>query len=522
MKRQLQRNTKTPSATVRCAIYGRKSTSEGLDSDFNSIDNQREVGEQFIQNRAADGWVCVPDRYDDGGFSGGNMERPALLRLLADIAAGKIDAVVCYKIDRLSRSLIDFAKMMAVFEEHHASCVAVTQQFDTTTPIGRLTLHMLLSFAQFERELISERTRDKLAATRRKGKYTGGMPLLGYDVVGSKLVINTKEAAQVRQIFQLYLDHESLLPVVQELARRGWKNKLWRTKKDILRGGRAFERSTLHQLLTNPTYIGKVRYKDEVHSGEHEAIISQEVFAKVQAMLSRNRISGGAEVRNKYGAILKGLLRCGPCKCSMIHTTTAKGSRRYRYYTCSNGQKKGRDTCPSGPVPAAEIEQFVVDHIREIGQDPSLVAETIAQARKQVEAEMKRLRGEQASLGRDSRRWHAELAKAAAQGPSPGTTARLADLQERIKGAEVRLTQLVAELDAQERQHLDEDEAAATLAQFDPIWQALTTREQERLLHLLIERVDYDGESGNISLTFHRTGLKALASQANLEKRNIA
>jgi site-specific DNA recombinase len=206
----------------------------------------------------------------------------------------------------------------------------------------------------------------------------------------------------------------------------------------------------------------------------------------------------------------------------MIHTTTAKGSRRYRYYTCSNGQKKGTDTCPSGPVPAAEMEQFVVDQVREIGKDPSLVAETTAQAAKQVETEIKRLRGEQNALGRDLRRWHTELAKVAAEGPSPGTTTRLADLQERIKAAEVRLTQLAAKLDTQERQHIDEGEAAAALAQFDPIWQSLSTREQERLLHLLIERVDYDGESGNVSLTFHRTGLKALASQATLEKRNIA
>jgi site-specific DNA recombinase len=267
----------TPRATVpvvRCAIYTRKSTDEGLDQDFNSLDVQRESGEAYIKSQAHEGWTCLPDRYDDGGFTGGNMERPALRRLLADIEAGKIDRVVVYKVDRLSRSLLDFAKMMETFEKHQVSFVSVTQQFNTASSMGRLVLNVLLSFAQFEREIISERTRDKIAAARRKGKSAGGHPILGYDIDprGFKLIVNEDEAIRVRAIFELYLEHQALLPVVQELDRRGWVNKRWTTRKGRERGGKPFSKTSLHKLLTNVAYIGKVRYKNEVHDGEHAAI----------------------------------------------------------------------------------------------------------------------------------------------------------------------------------------------------------------------------------------------------------
>jgi len=213
--------------TVRCAVYTRKSTEEGLEQEFNSLDAQRDAGQNFIKSQAGEGWTCLPEHYDDGGFTGGNMDRPALKRLLADIEAGKIDCVVVYKVDRLSRSLLDFARMLEVFEKHSVSFVSVTQQINSATSAGRLMLNVLLSFAQYEREIISERTRDKIAAARRRGKWSGGMPLLGYDVgpAGSKLVVNEDEAARVRATFALYAEHEGLVPVVQELNRRGWANK---------------------------------------------------------------------------------------------------------------------------------------------------------------------------------------------------------------------------------------------------------------------------------------------------------
>lgn len=227
--------TPTPEKRVRCAIYTRKSTEEGLEQEFNSLDAQRESGEAYIASQKAEGWECLPDHYDDGGYTGGNMDRPALKRMMADIKAGKIDCVVVYKVDRLSRSLFDFGRMMEAFDQQHVSFVSVTQAFNTTHSMGRLTLNILLSFAQFEREIISERTRDKIAAARRKGKWSGGHPVLGYDLLlapgGSKLIVNNDEARRVRTIFDLYLRHEKLIPVVQELERRGWSTKSWVTRR---------------------------------------------------------------------------------------------------------------------------------------------------------------------------------------------------------------------------------------------------------------------------------------------------
>jgi len=250
------RKSKCPPATpVRCAIYTRKSTEEGLDQDFNSLDAQREAAEAYIHSQAHAGWTALAARYDDGGYSGSNLERPALQRLLADIQAGRIDCVLTHRVDRLSRSLLDFARLMETFEQHQVAFVSVTQHFHSGTSMGRLVLNLLLSFAQFERELIAERTRDKMAAARRKGKWGGGLPVLGYDINASskKLVINEEEAAQVRAIFALYLQHRGLLPVLAELARRSWRTKQTRTDEGNVRGGRLFTRSSLYRLLTNVT-----------------------------------------------------------------------------------------------------------------------------------------------------------------------------------------------------------------------------------------------------------------------------
>jgi site-specific DNA recombinase len=370
---------------VRCAIYMRKSTEEGLQQTFNTLDAQRESAEAYIASQRTEGWVCLPDRYDDGGFTGGNLERPAVQRLMNDIKAGKVDCVIVYKVDRLSRSLGDFARMMEVFDKHQVSFVSVTQHFNTTHSMGRLTLNILLSFAQFEREIISERTRDKITAARRKGKFAGGRPVLGYDILsnpsGPRLIVNDTEAQQVRRIFDLYLEHGALIPAITAITALGWTTKAWLGRDGGSRGGLPFNKVILHQLLTNPIYVGKVRYKTELHEGEHDAIVDAETFQRVQATLGRNGKTGGAMVRNRYGALLKGILRYSPCDCSMGHTYSSKGAKRYRYYVCLNAQKRGWDTCQSKSVPAAEIEQFVVEQIRAIGTDPTVVAETAKQAR---------------------------------------------------------------------------------------------------------------------------------------------
>jgi site-specific DNA recombinase len=341
MSRKANSTTTSSVPGVRCAIYTRKSTEEGLEQEFNSLDAQRESAEAYIKSQQHEGWTCLPDRYDDGGFTGGNMERPALRRLMTDIEEGRIDCVVVYKVDRLSRSLLDFAQLMGKFDKHQIAFVSVTQQFNTTNSMGRLMLNVLLSFAQFEREIISERTRDKIAATRRKGKWCGGLPPLGYDVVDTKLVLNQTEAEQVRAIFDLYVQHEGLIGVVHKLDARGWRTKQWTTKKGTTKGGRPYDKNVLYGMLRNVTYLGKLKYKSEVHEGEHDSVISQDVWNRVQSLLQRNGSNGGALIRNRFGAILKGLLYCKSCDCSMSPTHATKQNKRYRYYVCNNATKRG-------------------------------------------------------------------------------------------------------------------------------------------------------------------------------------
>ena len=300
----------------RCAIYTRKSTDEGLDQDFNSLDAQRESAEAYIASQKHEGWRCLPERYDDGGFTGGNMERPALKRLFADIEAGKIDCVMVYKVDRLSRSLLDFARIMEIFDKHGVSFVSVTQQFNTTSSMGRLTLNILLSFAQFEREIISERTLDKMSAARKKGKWVGGMLVLGYDLdsKGGGLIVNGEEAARVQAIYQLYLEHKALIPTVRELERRYWLTKQWTNQDGQERGGKFFNKASLHRLLTNVIYIGKINYKGTIYAGEHDQIVETGLWERVQDNLRHNRLIGKKMIKNEYGALLKGLLYCAPCK----------------------------------------------------------------------------------------------------------------------------------------------------------------------------------------------------------------
>jgi len=521
-----KRDDTTP--TLRCAIYTRKSTEDGLEQEFNSLDAQREAGEAYIKSQQHEGWVCLPTRYDDGGFTGGNMERPALKRLLADIEAGKVDCIVVYKVDRLSRSLIDFSKIMDVLERHCVSFVSVTQQFNTSTSMGRLMLNVLLSFAQFEREMISERTRDKIAATRRKGKWSGGMPMLGYDVVtsagGSRLQVNDDEAARVREIFQLYLERLSLIDVVRELDARGWTTKRWITRKGHERGGKPFNKNSLYKLLTNRIYLGKITYKDEVHEGEHVAIVDADLFERVQRLLKRNGRSGAPYVRNRFGAVLKGLVRCVPCECGMVpthstRTTASGGCRRYRYYVCQNAQSRGWHNCPSPSVPAPELERFVVEQIKAIGKDTNLLDETLEESRRQREVAIDKLEVEKRTLERELHRHNAELRVLAAKGKSNGvTTDRMADIQDRIMITEQRATEVREQIVALSRELVDAREVGEVCSLFDPIWDTLTTREQARILHLLIERIDYDGTNSTVSITFHPSGIKTLADEFAMQE----
>jgi len=351
---------------LRCAIYTRKSTEEGLEQDFNTLDAQREAAEAFIQSQRREGWIALPERYDDGGFTGANMERPALQRLLAAVEAGELDCVVVYKVDRLSRSLLDFTRILSQFEKHNVSFVAVTQQFNTSTSLGRLTLNILLSFAQFERELIGERTRDKMSAARKKGKWVGGCPVLGYDVDagGGRLVVNEEEAERVRAIFALFEETGSARHTLAEIDRRGWRLKSWTCKTGKFRTGGPFTLSALRRLLSNILYTGAMRHQGKTYPGEHAAILARDEWERVQSLLRQSRQPRGG-MRNKHQALLQGLLHCECCAAPMVYSYAAKGGRKYPYYVCRNAQRNGWSVCPSKSLPAQAIEESVLGRIRQ-------------------------------------------------------------------------------------------------------------------------------------------------------------
>ena len=504
-------------ATVRCAIYTRKSTDEGLDQDFNSLDAQRESAEAYIASQRHEKWLCISERYDDGGFTGGNMERPALKRLIADIEAGGIDCVVVYKVDRLSRSLLDFSRLMELFDKHAVSFVSVTQQFNTTSSMGRLTLNILFSFAQFEREIISERTRDKMSAARKKGKWVGGTPVLGYDVdpKGGRLIINEDEAARVRAIYDLYMDRKALMPVVSELERRKWGKKQWTTKRGDIRGGNPFTKNSLYRLLTSVVYTGNVDYKGTIYKGEHEGIVDPDLWQRVQDTLRHNGRSGAKDVRNKYGALLRGLLYCAPCRAAMVHSYTVRNGKCYRYYVCLTAQQRGWTACPTKSVNAHEMEVAVIDYIRGLGSNIDIFSETVSAVRDQNENRLHDLETERRANERELKRLDDRLHALVSDNSALRTDSRLvtdqmADLQDRIRFLEQRMTVIREEIIDIQRKTLDEEDLKKALNAFDPVWESLAPREQARILKTLIERVAYDGRDGKVTVTFRSPGIKAL------------
>jgi site-specific DNA recombinase len=386
--------------------------------------------------------------------------------------------------------------------------------------MGRLVLNVLLSFAQFEREIIAERTRDKVAATRRKGKWAGGTPLLGYDLDprGGRLLVNDEEAQRVRAIFALYLEYQALLPVVQELGRRGWVGKRWRTRKGRVRGGRPFTKTSLYRLLTNVVYAGNVRYKDEVHDGEQPALIDADTFGRVQALLRCHGPEVGAPSTHRFSSLLKGLLRCVPCGCAMTPAhTTRQGGRRYRYYTCVHAQKNGWPTCPSKSIPAQPIEQLVIEQIQRLGRDPVLLEQMVTTVRQQDEARVAEWESERVGLERDLLRGQSEVRKLLAEVgsgvSSSGAVTRVAELQARLAQIEQRLARLRGQMEAWQQERLDQTAATEALAGLVPAWTGMTPQEQARVVRLLVARVDYDGKLGKASITFQPMGLRTLAGE---------
>ena len=358
---------------LRCAVYTRKSTEEGLDKAFNSLDAQREACEAYILSQQHEGWKALPDLYDDGGFSGGSMERPALRQLLADVKAGKIDIVVVYKIDRLTRALADFAKIVDVLDQAEASFVSVTQAFSTTTSMGRLTLNVLLSFAQFEREVGAERIRDKIAASKAKGMWMGGGVPLGYEAKDRKLLVVPHEAATLRDVMSRYLASDSIRTLVEDLRRDGFVSKRRVMKDGSVRGGVPFKRGALAYMLSNRIYVGEVVHKDKVYPGEHDAIVSRETFDAVQAKLADRTASTDGAVRKRV-SLLAGMIRddhgrpMSPC-----HTRNHR--RRYSYYASSMNDDA---SSPALRLPAGELELSVRNTIAEWLRDGNRMRELAA------------------------------------------------------------------------------------------------------------------------------------------------
>jgi site-specific DNA recombinase len=434
---------------VRCVVYTRKSSEEGLELAFNSLDAQREACAAYIDSQRHEGWLALDDRYDDGGYSGGTLDRPALQRLIRDIEAGRVDTVVCYKIDRLSRSLTDFAKLVDAFERNRVTFVSVTQSFCTTTSMGRLTLNILLSFAQFERELAGERIRDKFAASRRKGIFMGGRPPLGYDAMDRKLVVNPTEADLIRLIFRRFLDLGSALLLIRELNAQGHHTKSWTTQAGTFREGRPFDKGALYKILRNRTYLGEAVYKGQSYPGEHEPTVDRATWDRVHEVLASNAKRRGNEARARTPAPLRGLMRCTHCSSAMTPTHTRRRGRLYRYYVCLGASRRGHDTCPVRSLAAGEVEGLVLGQVRRLLASPELVARTITAVQRET---------------------------GAAEDTQPG-----------------------------------EGEVIEALGALEPVWDELYPAEQARILRLLIERIDVAPDG--ISVTLHAAGIRSLVAE---------
>ena len=350
----------------RCAIYTRKSVDDGTleTQDFSSLDAQREAGEAYIASQKANGWVCLPERYDDGGFSGGNMERPALKKLLSDCQAGLIDIIVVYKIDRLSRSICDFADLSKKFDAWGIQFVSVTQEINTATSAGRMMLNILITFAQYEREQIAERIRDKMSASRKKGKWVGGSVPLGYKVIEKRLVVDPETASIVQRVFQRFIEIQSPMTIAAEMNHEGLRT----------RQGKLWSASHIYRMLNNYTYIGEVNYKNNICKGEQDAIIELPVWNRVHTILRENAPIKHRGVRLDTLAPLRGILRCGHCDGAMKPTYVNKNGRKYYYYLCSKDIKRAEHSCPLRKVPAGEVESVVREELKHLFLTDAFVA----------------------------------------------------------------------------------------------------------------------------------------------------
>lgn len=502
----------TERATARCAVYTRKSHEDGLEQDFNSLDAQREACEAFIRSQASRGWELAPGQYDDGGFSGGTMERPALKRLLKDIADGDVDIIVVYKIDRLSRSLLDFFRMVEVFEEQGVSFVSVTEQFNTTDSSGRLMLGILMSFAQYEREIAGDRIRDKVAAAKRHGKWCGGPPPLGYDVdyENKRLIVNESEAQIVQRIFRRLVQTGSSLQVARELNADGLTTKSWTTKKGNHRAGHPWSVGHLYRHYKNRLYLGEVQHNGNTYPGEHEAILDRALWDRAQELLADNRRTRLFCGRQTSNSPLRRLIRCGHCDSAMSPTYAKRHGRQYHYYICQTAAKRGAGVCPVSRVAAGEIEKVVVEQLGAVFRTPTLVAKTFMSARNQEDEERRRLNDEQARLRSELKALQDDAIRLVREG---GDADRIMELNTKASSVGQDLDRIERDLTGLGQTNITEHDVAEAFGSLEEFWEVLFPTEKQRIVQTLVERITVwlDG----LDLKLKAVGVAGLVADLN-------
>lgn len=483
----------TKQKVVRVGIYCRVSSEEGLNQEFTSLDNQEQRSRDRVSSRSDDGWAVVKV-YRDGGYSGGTMNRPGLQEMLQDVQAERLDVIVIHKLDRISRRLLDFYRLMELLDTHHVSLVSVTQSLDTSDATGRLMVSILMSFAQFELELTSERIRDKAYSTRKLGKRTGGRPILGYDIdlITKQYVINQAEAEIVRNIYSSFIADPRVATLSRVLNAEGVRQKTWTMRNGEQHVVRDVTPFYLHRLLRNKTYIGLVEHHPtgEVFQGQHQPIIDQQIWDMTQVLLQRDRHIRQSNERSQIQALLKHLVYCRSCGCRMRPKYTAKSNKRYYVYLCNNAQRNGYRACPMPSTPAAELEKVVLDQLRLILRSDEVQAGVLRAVRVETERQRDLVGGRIEEL-------EAELAEVQAKGELEATVPISNELAE-----------LRTELHLLSGQVVSEAEVALQLAGLDAIWNQMFPATQARLVQLLVARVEVEPDMVRVHL--HETAIASL------------
>jgi site-specific DNA recombinase len=492
----------TNNLQIPAVVYARKSTDAKLEQEVNSISVQCAAARSYIESQKHLGWHCLDEEFNDNNISGATLERPALRRLKQLIRKGQVKVVVVNRLDRLSRSLSQFLELMAFFEEHGVALVSVTQNINTSDAMGRLMLQIIMSFAEFERELIRDRVTERMHAARKQGRFIGGRPILGYNIKpeGRELEVDELEAVRVREIFLLYLELRSIKATVLELNKRGWLNKKWVTKSGKVSGGSPFSTATLHKLLTNPIYIGKVSLKGEIFDGLHEEIVDLDLFEKVSGVLAGNDLTKGNRNRNSHDALLKGLLKCKACNASFVHTGSKKKHKYYRYYTCSNKRLNGAHACPSPSLPAGDIENLVADQLMSIGTDPKLQKMVYAQLIEAMEAKRRTAKQTRQTATKELDRITRELASSREFNASDSLLVLLEQKRQEAEDALQRAESHTGYTIP------SKDEIIAVISDMQGLWPTFTAAQKCAFVKTLVREVEYDADAGSLTLHFNDEG----------------